>query len=359
MKVVLASTALDRGGVWRHIQDLALGLQGSGCEVAVALQPAAVTLQAAAKRSGLAWMPLQKSLRSTADVWHLHLHDTYDRTALMAIAGRRPFGPVVVTEHLPRTHASDETLAPYFKRSPGARVAKTAFKRSEYALTTAVIAVGSSSAEFLTQRYGISADKLIRVHNGIELPAVSSPPAPANRPLTVLGLGSLIWQKGFDLLLEAASISDSTWTVKLAGTGAQQQQLRAVAERLPEGRVELLGWVEDPREHLLAADVVCMPSRWESFPYTALEAAAAARPVVGTRVDGLDEIVLPGETGLLVEPESPRQLARALDALAAEPRRLSALGAAASEHARRFALSTMVDQSLAVYRGVLAAASRS
>jgi hypothetical protein len=65
------------------------------------------------------------------------------------------------------------------------RVAKTAFKRSEHALTAAVITVGTSSAGFLKHRYGISSDKLIRVHNGIEMPTVSNLRRPRTGPRTV------------------------------------------------------------------------------------------------------------------------------------------------------------------------------
>jgi glycosyltransferase involved in cell wall biosynthesis len=348
--VILATTAASHGGVWRHIVDLAHGLRDAGIEASVALPGAAEALQHAAAVDDLCWMPLESSFNADAAVWHLHLHDTYDRMAFRAMAIRRVRSgrAVVITEHLPRTHASDPTLAPYFRRTPGAHLAKAGFKRSQYALADGVIAVGTSSARFLGSRYG-AARKLHVVYNGIDAAARAEPAQLPGDPLRVLALGNLSWQKGFDVLIAAANLSEARWNVTLVGSGAQEAALQDSATTLEPGRMTFSGWTDQPMSYLQSADIVCMPSRWESFPYTALEAGAAGKAVVGTMVDGLDEIVLDGQTGVLVAPDDPRALASALDKLASEPEAVAALGAAARERVSRFSLSAMVEGTIAAY----------
>jgi glycosyltransferase involved in cell wall biosynthesis len=167
----------------------------------------------------------------------------------------------------------------------------------------------------------------------------------------VVALGSLGRQKGFDVLIEAARLARGDWTAVVYGSGPQLPSLAGqVAASGQAARVRFAGWVERPDEHIREAQVVCMPSRWESFPYVALEAAAAGRPVVGSRVDGLDEIILSEETGLLVASECPAELATALDRLAASPDLIPLWGVAAHRRvSNHYRLDQMVDGVLEIY----------
>jgi glycosyltransferase involved in cell wall biosynthesis len=349
-KIALGSTAVGRGGLWRHIEDLGLGLQRAGLEVTVGLLPSATVLHEACQRAGLPWEPLHRTVRPGIDLWHLHLHDTYDRRALMALAARRLAGPAVITEHLPRSNASDGRLDREYPHNRYADMLKTVFKRVELGLAHGVIAVSASSARFLEERYSLVPGAVTIVHNGVTTPHQPAAPRRSDGRLRVVAVGSFGRQKGFDVLLEAMRISLLDWEVVLVGTGPQRERLYALASNVQPERVRFTGWVDDPRPYLLAADVVCMPSRWESFPYAALEACASSRPVVGSRVDGLDEIVANGESGILVEPEDPRDLAAALDRLAANPMLAAEFGRAAYARVRkRFDLDTMVDKVIAAY----------
>jgi glycosyltransferase involved in cell wall biosynthesis len=349
-RIVLASTAIIKGGVWRHIEDLGRGLQREGLDVTLGLLPAAVALHESAEQAGLPWEPLQRTLRPSFDLWHVHLHDTYDRRAIASLASRRLVGRSVITEHLPRNDASDDRLEPQHRRTRYAAEGKTLFKRVEFRLASAVIAVSTSSARFLEERYLLPARSVTTVHNGISAPAQVAEAAPRDRPLRVVTVGSLGRQKGHDVLLEAARVATEEWEITVVGDGPQLAKLRGLASGLKAGRVRFTGWVDDPRAEVAAADVACMPSRWESFPYAALEAAALARAVVGSRVDGLDEIIIDGATGILVEPDRPAELAAALDRLAANPQLVAAYGRAAHDRVRaRFGLQQMIDGVLATY----------
>ena len=351
MRIVLAMTALEHGGTWRHVRDLGLELRACGHEVVIALRADAAALQAAAARAELDWLPLRQSLRLTADVWHLHLHDTYDRVAPALLAARRPRGgATVVTEHLPRSNASDPRLLPGPRR-PGAARAKSVFKRIEARLVDRVIAVSTGSQRFLRARYGLPAHLVRVVPNGIAVGADPGPPPPAEQ-LRVVSLGALGIQKGHDVLIDASARSAGQWNARILGTGSSRRQLEARAASVAPSRVMVEGWSDDPAAAVLGADVMCLPSRWEAFPYAALEAMAVGRPVVASRVDGLEEIVVHGETGLLVPSEDPNALASALDLLADAPGRTAEMGRAAHTRvAAEFSLERMVSDTLTVYRG--------
>lgn len=95
------------------------------------------------------------------------------------------------------------------------------------------------------------------------------------------------------------------------------------------------GFVDDPAPFLADMDVVVLPSYREGLPLTAMEAAAAGRPLVAARATGTVDAVVDGVTGLLVEPGDPRALADALGSLLDDPDRSRRMGAAARAHAER------------------------
>ena len=123
--------------------------------------------------------------------------------------------------------------------------------------------------------------------------------------------------------------------------------------------VRFLGRVDDVAELLAAADVVVMPSRQEGLGVAALEAMAAAVPVIASRVGGLPEAVRDGETGLLVAADDPTALAAAIARLAADRALATGLGAAGAARVRqRFTMTGMADATLALYRRLVETAAR-
>ena len=94
----------------------------------------------------------------------------------------------------------------------------------------------------------------------------------------------------------------------------------------------MLGYVADVPALLNAVDMVLVPSRWEGFGLAAAEAMAAGRPVVATRVAGLEDLIDHGQTGLLIERGSVVALAEAIVQLAGDAGLRERLGAAARRH---------------------------
>ena len=139
----------------------------------------------------------------------------------------------------------------------------------------------------------------------------------------------------------------------LAGDGPQRPDAEAEAERLGVAdRVRFLGKVDAVADLLRAADLYLLPSRSESFGLSALEAMACGVPVVASKVGGLPEVVVDGETGALVPSgDVDGMAARAIDLLSDEAR-YAATKSAAVARAREFATERVVPQYEALYERV-------
>jgi glycosyltransferase involved in cell wall biosynthesis len=347
MQIVLATTARIRGGVWRHIEDLGTGLQRNGHRVVVGLIASAPELVAACERAGLETRDFRTTIGWRDWVWHGHLHDTYDTAFLEAALRRRFVGPTVLTEHLPHTNASDPALQPG-RRHPLAYPAKTGMKRLQFRAVERVIAVSPSSRRFLASRYGERSARFEMVMHGVSRsPSVAST-AGRDGPARVIAVGQITYQKGFDVLVDAsAGQLDPHWRAVVLGDGAARGELeRRAAE---SGIVTFSGWSDDVGAAMARADIVCMPSRWESAGYAALEAMDAGRPVVVADVDGLRDIVEHEVTGLIVKPEDAVALGAALNRLASDERFRRALGRAGRVRAARFTVARMVDRTTLIY----------
>jgi glycosyltransferase involved in cell wall biosynthesis len=354
MRIVLLTTASVSGGVSRHLLDLASGLRDKGHEPCLAVPSNATRAVSEAGRRGLRAIAIRHAGREAADIWHMHLHDTYDRESLLVMLRRRPSGAAtVITEHLPRSNASDPTLLPGPRR-PGAAQLKTLFKRLQTARADRIIALSTGSLRFLQARYGLTEEQLRLVPNGISLlPDPPSPP-PIGHGLRVVSVGALGMQKGHDVLIDAAGVAKEDWAVTIVGEGSARDRLERQAAAVSPGRVAFAGWQADIATALAASDCVCLPSRWESCPYAALEAMAAGRAIVGSAVDGLDELVDHGRTGLLVPPGDAPALAGALDELALSPGLCLQFGRSARARADEVgSLDRMVEGTVSVYRELI------
>jgi glycosyltransferase involved in cell wall biosynthesis len=193
----------------------------------------------------------------------------------------------------------------------------------------AATTVNSAAAARSLVGEGVAPDGRLRViHNavGAEEVADGAMRARARQRLAVaphefiwLAAGRLEPQKDYPTLLAALDTMErSSMRVMIAGSGSQESTLRAELGRIGAGdRIALLGRRHDVPELLAAADGVVMSSAWEGLPNILMEAAAAGRPVVSTRVGGVPEIVEDGKTGLLVQPRDPSALAAAMGRLMA------------------------------------------
>jgi len=182
---------------------------------------------------------------------------------------------------------------------------------------------------------------------------------PEEKPF-ILSLGRIdIYMKGLDLLLEAFSrIRSPSVSLKIAGAGkpADMSRLTDLIKRLNlEKRVEYLGRVEEQEklELLRTCLFLAMPSRFEGWGITAVEANAAGKAVLGTQIRGLSEAVENNQTALLIEPERIDQLASAMDSLVEGEDLRRRLGRQGREWARKFSWESIAEEQLAFYQTVL------
>ncbi len=171
---------------------------------------------------------------------------------------------------------------------------------------------------------------------------IGTRPKPEGMPIRIAAVGRLERQKGFDLLIDAyaeVAAEFPNCVLNIWGEGPLRRELEAqVHARNIEDRVVFRGLSSRPGGWIEEADMFVLSSRFEGFPNVLSEAMAAGLPVIATRCDfGPAELIRDGENGLLVEPESPRALARALQLLLANPDLRRQLSAAAPEVKERFA----------------------
>ncbi len=225
-----------------------------------------------------------------------------------------------------------------------------------------VVAVSEDLARFLSEGLGIERGQIQLVRNGIAIPAESGAVdraearraigLPMEGPLLV-AVGNLYPVKDHATLLRALALLPEA-RVAIAGRGDEEPNLRSLAAELGiEPRVHLLGLRSDVDRLLCAADIFVQPSRSEGLPLAVLEAMAAGLPVVATRVGGMGEAVVDGETGILVEPAQPEALARALQTLVADRDRREQMGIAAGQRARaEFSVESMARRYVSVYESL-------
>lgn len=190
------------------------------------------------------------------------------------------------------------------------------------------------------------------------VPDFAAPPFDAARP-TILAMGRLHEQKGFDLALRSLAVfarDFPEWQLVILGEGPERDRLEALRDQLDlTGRVLLPGKVSDPWPALRAARIFLMSSRSEGFPNALCEAMAAGLPVVTTDCpSGPADIVTQGVDGLLVPPGDVGAMASALARLAASEPDRSAMAAAATGIVRRYSLESVLaawDSALTESRG--------
>jgi glycosyltransferase involved in cell wall biosynthesis len=173
----------------------------------------------------------------------------------------------------------------------------------------------------------------------------------------VVGLGRLVRIKGFDLLVRAlpsvlAQIPSAR--VVLVGDGAERASLESMAQSLSvSDRLRLTGETHDITTCLAAADIVVVPSRNEGMGRVIVEAMALGLAVVAAAVGGIPDVVIDGECGRLVEPDSSGALAAALIELGRDPGLRAKLGEAAEARAEAFSTAVAAAKLLAVYAALV------
>jgi len=219
--------------------------------------------------------------------------------------------------------------------------------------------------------YGLEEDRIEVIPNGID-PTDLVPVADldalrlrfaARDERLVLLVGRLVYEKGFQLALEALpGLIDRLGAVRfvVAGSGTHEQELRAQARELGlDGHGTFLGWIGDDVLHSLyrIADLCVVPSIYEPFGLVALEAMASGCPCLVADTGGLREVVPNEDVGLRFRSRDPESLGRMAERILTDAPLRERLIAEASEHALTFDWSDVAEQAAALYVDVTGARS--
>lgn len=210
-------------------------------------------------------------------------------------------------------------------------------RRTVHALQRVLYGRAATRAEMIAVAHHVAAaaiaagaphDRIVVIPNGVEIPAVPSPPA-ADGPIRIGQLARLDVQKGIDLFLDAVERMTTAAKFSIGTPRAENAFGRDLHRRALALGVEVVSPAS--RSFLTTVDVVVAPSRYEGHPLALMEAMALGKPVVAAAIPGVTELLQGEEAGILVPSEDPAALATALDILAADAQLRLRLGASARD----------------------------
>jgi len=338
----------DPGGPASHAPALADFLAGRGHAVEVvttaASEPAsrAYPVRWASRHSTLRHVQAALFVRAAArraDV--VYATSMIRRAAIGSRLARRPLVVKLVSdevfERAARSGRYEGTLDEFQRVGGGPRTRFLRVTRNAALRGAGHVFCPSAYLRDVAVRWGLDAGRVSVLPNA----APPMPPLPPRDELrSELGLegnvlvfaGRLGPQKSVDVALQALAETSGV-RLAVAGDGPERGALERRAHELGlDGRVTFLGSV--PRERVLrlfrAADASVLPSSWENFPHSVVEALAAGCPVIATTVGGVPEVVDDGVNGLLVPPRDPAALGAAITRFFSDEELRSRLRSAAS-----------------------------
>ena len=232
-----------------------------------------------------------------------------------------------------------------------------------YKFARKIIAISTAVKETLIKDIGVASDKIAIIYYGLDIESNQKKPARYIRhklgiekqALLIGTVGRLAVQKGHRYLIEAfPAVKEEFPTTKLLIAGHDDKGLREDLEGLIarlslEGEVFLPGYL-DGTLVMDSIDVFVLPSLWEGLGLVLLEAMAAGKPIVASRVNAIPEIVIDGETGILVPPKDVKAIAKAIISMLRNPELSKEMGRKGREWlVREFSVENMVAETEKVY----------
>ena len=358
-----------QGGMRRHVFDLIAGLLDKGHQVTIAgpgnlgltrdlsAQVRAVEIELV---DGLNPLSDWKAVRQLAAVLRrerfdlVHLHGAKaGYIGRMAAKQANPRPPVIYTVHnqvLPRGGLLKKVM--------------NVLERRLAVETDRVITVSNNLQQEVCRTHGVDVARAVTIHNGVDAP----PPLSRRYARTVLGceregayvigaIGRMVPEKGFDTLIDAFTDLLGRGVeaeLVLIGDGPFLSDYQRQAGKFGLSSIRFVGEVPNASRLLPGFDLLAQPSHAEGLGLVPIEAMLAGCPVVASEVGGLPEVVVHGETGLLVPPRDATALADALQVLIENAdlrERLARTGKWRAE--ALFTRESMIEATLREYEAVL------
>ncbi|MBK8816888.1 MAG: glycosyltransferase family 4 protein [Methylococcaceae bacterium] len=372
-RIVQIVTRLDIGGVPEHLLTLTEGLVQHGYDVAIVCNHISDPIKLRLQELGIHNIKLIKLHRlphpgDLISIWHLYnylreskfdiVHTHMSKAALLGcLTAQAAKVPVIVnTAH---------NLGCLAFKNPLVKALFWMYDKALFAVATdAVILVSDSIRKQVIANRLLPEHKAIYVPNGIK---VNDSTAGLGEVLVlknqlkiapdnfVIGtVARLVWFKGLHTLIAAMPDilkEHPNTTLIIIGDGPLKQELEQQARVLKVAQsVMFLGERSDAVELLPVLDIFVLPSVSEGMPITILEAMAAAKPVVATKVGGIPELVSDGQTGILVPSEEPKSMALAISKLLSDPYLCKIMGLSGKKRViNEFSVSNMVENTISAY----------
>lgn len=346
-RVLFLLPILDVGGAERVVLRTAARLSPRFSPAVAAFSRGSGRLEDELKAAGVPVVHLssrRRSYRTLASLWWLLRRSRPDVLFTMMfhsniagrIVGRMTGVPVII---------NSERIVGYESR------VRVFLNRLTVGLADAVTTNSRAGVESWSAALGLQPSDVYLIHNGIDTGELRPEQRSPGRPVVFGNLARLHPKNGQDTLLHALSqvvehAPGLEWRCRIGGEGPERDRLERLARDLSlERRVEFAGYQRQPAPFLHSLDVYVQSSAAEGLSNSILEAMACGLPVVATKVGGTAEAVVPDETGSLVAPGCPRDLAAALVGLAGDPARRTRFGQAGRRRVEQlFSLDTMVEQ---------------
>ncbi len=339
LRICQLITDLGVGGAERTVYELAHRLDkrrfdvqvaalrgGAVCEWLTDVGIRTTVLGVRGKWDGLKLRKLTRLLRrEQIDILHTHLFHA-------DLAGRIAARTAKVPHLVHTIHTAEARWRPW----------QFAFARLTSGACDRLIAVSPSARDHHARKSGLPLQEYVVIPNPLDAAAYAHDAkargylrklwSVGEKDVLIAFVGRLAQEKGLETLLEAMrALAKRGKGPKLiiAGDGPKRPMVERFIAREPVGeRIRLLGYVEDVRGPLSAADVFVAPSRWEGWSRAAAEAMACGLPVLAARVTGLCDLVVEGETGVMVEKDDAQGLADAIEGLVSDAMLRGRLGEA-------------------------------
>jgi glycosyltransferase involved in cell wall biosynthesis len=230
----------------------------------------------------------------------------------------------------------------------------------------AMIAISHAVKTWVVNEWSVPSEKVTVIHYGIETERFAQSHVDLrhawglNGRAVVGAVGSLRPVKGHDLLIKGLRrVSEQIPHASLLIAGhdlwGYGKTLQALIDKFHlNEQVRIVGFQSDVSSFLHALDVFALPSRSEGFGQVAIEAMAAGKPVVASKIAPLTEIVIDGQTGILAEPDDPEAFADAITWLLMHPEEAQRMGRRGQERVQdHFLAESMVIETMSLYETVL------
>lgn len=384
MHILRVIARLNVGGPARHVALLNAGLESRGHRTLLvygALDTGEASLEEPAVESGIPLVrvdDLGRSVRATSDlrafvavlrlifrerpdVVHTHTAKagTLGRLAATVYNWTRGRGQRALVVHTFHGHVFEGYFSPFVNRL--VRLTERTLAR----LTDVVITISPRQQHDIVARFAVApAAKTVVVPLGLDLDRLLDMPEGASGLRAAIGAtpddvivgyaGRMVPVKDLPTLIRAFAQAHAVvpaLRLVLAGDGPERTQAEALArEHGIADRLHFLGWVDDLPSFYATLDIFALSSLNEGTPVAAIEAMAAARPVVATEVGGVPDVVAHGATGVLVASRDIEAFSAALVELARDRSRRASMGSAGRARARaRYSHRRLVDDIEALY----------